>query len=88
MDLVVVRIFYFLLDFLQLYCPNGISPMGNSGCFLRGKPAATELRYQTYVHAGCFSVSIIHQTLTWTTGSLMCTQMQMTVIAHWGLGTP
>ena len=25
------------------------------------------------VHAGCFSVSIIHQTLTWTTGSLTCT---------------
>ena len=23
--------------FLQLYCPNGISPMGNSGCFSPGK---------------------------------------------------
>ena len=25
--------------------------MGKSGCFLRGKPAATESRYPTYVHA-------------------------------------
>ena len=24
------------------------------------------------VHAECFSVSIIHRTLTWTTGSIMC----------------
>ena len=31
--------------FLQLYCPDGISPMGNSGCLPRGKPSATELRY-------------------------------------------
>ena len=30
---------------------------------------------QPTVHAGCFSVSIIHQTLTWTTGSLTCAQM-------------
>ena len=35
--------------FKQQYCPVGISHMGNSGCFPRGKPAATESRYQTYV---------------------------------------
>ena len=39
-------------------------------------------------HARCFSVSIIHQTLTWTTGSLTCTQMLMHVIAHVGVWTP
>ena len=33
---------------LQLYCPNGISPMGNSGCLPQGKPAATESCYPTY----------------------------------------
>ena len=33
---------------LQLYCPNWTSPMGNSGCFSRGKPVATESRYPTY----------------------------------------
>ena len=37
---------------------------------------------QPKVHAGCFSVSTIHWTLTWTTGSLTCAQMLMHVIAH------
>ena len=32
---------------LQLHCPIGTSPMGNSGCFPWAKPAATELRYPT-----------------------------------------
>ena len=27
--------------FLQVFCPNGISPMGKSGCLPRGKQAAT-----------------------------------------------
>ena len=36
---------------------------------------------QPMMHAGCFSVSIIHWTLTWTMGSLACTQMKM----HWKL---
>ena len=84
-DVLRVRILFF---FLQLYCPNGISPMGNSGCFPRGKPAATGSCYQTYtVHAGCFSVSIIHRTLTWTTGSFTCAQMLMHAIAHGGVRT-
>ena len=30
------------------YCPIGISPVGKSGRFPRGKPAATESRYPTY----------------------------------------
>ena len=33
---------------IQPYCPNGISPMWNSACIPRGKPAATESRYPTY----------------------------------------
>ena len=36
---------YLLLLLLQLYCSIGISPTGNSGCFPRGKLAATESRY-------------------------------------------
>ena len=40
--------FFFTFHILQLYCPNGIFFMGNSGCFPRGKPAATESRYPTY----------------------------------------
>ena len=43
---------------------------------------------QPTVHAGCFSVSIIHPTLTWTTGSLMCTQMLMHAVAHGSVRKP
>ena len=42
----------FFFFFLQMHCPIGIYPKGNSGCFPLGKPAAT-------VHGGCFSVSRI-----------------------------
>ena len=37
---------------------------------------------QPTVHTGCFSVSISHHTLTWTTGSLTCAHMLMHAIAH------
>ena len=67
--------FVCLFVFEQLYCPSGISPMGSSGCL----PCESQLQQrhttQPTVHAGCFSVSIIHQTLTWTMGSLTCAQM-------------
>ena len=32
--------FFFTFHILQLYCPNGIFSMGNSGCFPPWKPAA------------------------------------------------
>ena len=35
-----------------------------------------------WVYAGYFSVSIIHQTLTWTTGSVMCAQILTHTIAQ------
>ena len=47
-----------LLYFFQLYCPNGISPMGNLGCFPQGKPAATELCYPTY--CACWVLYCFH----------------------------
>ena len=54
-------------------------------------PGKSQLRQsraaQTIVHAGYFSVSIIHRTLTWTTGSLTCAQVLMHAIAHGGLRT-
>ena len=69
---------FFKLCFLQLYC-------GNSGCIPLGKQTATGSRYPPYwVQAGCFSVSIIHRTLTWTAGSLTCTQMLMHAICTRG----
>ena len=42
--LLLLLYFFYLL---QLYCSYGISPMGNSGCLPRGKPAATESDYPT-----------------------------------------
>ena len=42
---------------------------------------------QPTVHAGCFSFPTIHQTLTWTTGSLTRAQMLMHGIAHRGVQT-
>ena len=53
-----------------------------------GKASCNCRATQPMVHAGCFSVSIIHQTLTWTTGFLTCTQMLMHAIAHGGVWTP
>ena len=35
-------------------CPNGVSPMANSGCLPWGKPAATGSRYPTYSACGVF----------------------------------
>ena len=48
-----------------------------------------EQRYPVLqVHAGTFQVSVIHQTLTWTTGSLMCVHVIILacVYIHTGVG--
>ena len=37
---------------------------------------------QPTVYAERFSVSIVHRTLTWITGSLICAQTYMHAIAH------
>ena len=76
-----------VVSFLQPCCPNGISPMGNLGCFPQGKPAVTEFHDPTYGACGCFSVSIIHQTPSWSRGSLTCTLMLMRAIAYGGVQT-
>ena len=61
--------------FLTTASPHwmGISPMRNSGCFPCEKLAVNSCATQPTVHAGGFSVSIIHRTLTWSTGSWTCT---------------
>ena len=55
-------------------------------------PGESQLRQsratQPTVHAGCFSVSMIHRTLTWTSGSFTCAQMAMHATAHGGVQTP
>ena len=53
---------HFPLPFLPLpfttVFPNEISPMVNSGCRSRGKPAATESRYPTY--GACWVLQCFH----------------------------
>ena len=39
---------------------------------LQPRGAKRQLSYYFSVHAGSFHVSVIHRTLTWTTGSLSC----------------
>ena len=63
---------------------------GNSGCFPCGKRAAIVRRYTVFYISSvqCFHVSIIHQTLTWTTGSLSCVRdHSFACICTRGLGT-
>ena len=67
--------------------------MGFLPCEIRvAFPGKSQLRQsraiQPTVQAGCFSVSIIHRTLTWTTGSLSCAENLMHAIAHGGVRTP
>ena len=52
-----------------------------------GKASCDSRTTQPTVHAGCFSVSKIHKTLTLSTGALMRTQMLMHAITHRGVQT-
>ena len=70
--LLLTGIFFF---FWQLYHPFWISPIANLVAFRGGSQPWQGHASQPTMHAGYFSVSIIYQTLTWTTGSLLCTQM-------------
>ena len=71
------RFFLFFFFFTFYYC---IVPMGFLPWEIRvtlfGESQLQQSRAtQPTVHAECFSVSIIHRTLKWTTGSLTCAQM-------------
>ena len=78
--------------FLTLLFYNCIVPMGFLPWEIRvAFPGKSQLRQsratQPTVHAGSSGVSIIHRTLTWTTGSLTCAHMLMRAIAHGGVRT-
>ena len=45
--------------------------LGKFGLPSSGKASCNSCATQPTMHAGCFSVSVIHQTLTWTTGYRM-----------------
>ena len=80
--------FYFYFTFYICIVPMGFLPWEIRVAF----PGESQLRLsratQPTVQAGCFSVSAIHRTLTWTTGSLTCAQMLRHAIAHGGVRTP
>ena len=47
-----------------------------------------QLSYYFSVHAGCFRVYVIHQTLTWTTTLTCICYHSCAYVYTWGLGTP
>ena len=86
-EITPVKRLCFCIFVSQLYCPMGISPIGNSGCFSFGSQQQQSHATQPTVYAGCFSVFIIHQTPTSTTESLTCTHLMHTVV-HEGAWIP
>ena len=80
--------FFLFFYFLQFYCPNGVLSWENCVSFSGQSQLRQSRATQPTVHAKCFSVSIIHRTLAWTTWFLTCTQMLMHAIAHGGVRTP
>ena len=65
---------YYYLLFKTVLSQWDFSP-GKFGLLFHGESQLRQSRAtQPTVHAGCFSVSIIHRTLTWTTGSLTFAQ--------------
>ena len=75
-------LFYLLFTFYNCIVPVGFFPWEIRVAFPTESQLWQSRATQPTVHAGCFSVSIIHQTPTWTTGSLTCAQMLMHAIAH------
>ena len=63
------------------------SSQGKFGSLSPGKASCDSRTTQPTVHAGCFSVSIIHRTLTWTTALLTCAQLLMHAVAHGSVWT-
>ena len=85
LNLVFLRCMYFYsISFPFFFCPIGISSKGN---FPREGQQWQRCATQPILHAGCFSISIIHQTLTWITGSLTCAQMLTHATACGGVWT-
>ena len=83
----LVFLFFYFFYFYNCIVPMGFLPWEIRVAF-PGESQRRQIRAtQPRVHAGYFSVSIIHRTLTWTMGSLTCAQMQRYAIAHGGVRT-
>ena len=72
----------FFFFFKKCIVPMGFIPWEIRVAFSGESKLQQSRATQPTVHAGCISVSIIHRTLTWTTGSLTCAQMLIHAIAH------
>ena len=55
---------------------------GKFGLLSTGKASCDRVALPNMLYMLGVSVSIVHRTLTWTTGSLTCAQMLMHAIAH------
>ena len=66
--------FFFYILFTTVLFQQDFS-RGKFGLPSPGKASCSSRATQPMVYAGCFRVSIIHQTLTWTVGSSTCAQM-------------
>ena len=77
--------FCFFFTFYNCIVQMGFPPWKIRVAF-PGESQLRQSRYPTYCACWVF-VSIIHRTLTWTTGSLTCAQMLMHAIAHGGVRT-
>ena len=76
--------FFFHFTFYNCIVPFGFLQWKTQVAFPWESQLQQSHTIQPMVHAGCFSVSIIHRTMTWTTRSLTCTRILMHEIAHRG----
>ena len=72
---------------MMTICRMWIYPCCNSMLIALEWPQSSWLFLSLMLCAGYLCVSIIHQTLSWATGSLSCAQMLMHAIAHAGVRT-
>ena len=70
-----LRLFFFFFN--NCIVPLGFLPWEIRVAFPEESQLLPSRATQPTGHIGWFSVSIIHRTLTWTTGSLTCVQMLM-----------
>ena len=71
---IILLFWFFTFTVYNCIVPKGFLPL-EIRLPSPGKACCNSHATQLTVHAGCFSVSTIHETLTWTPGSLLCTQM-------------
>ena len=82
------HLLFFTPSFFQRYCSIGFFFPREIRVAFPEKASCDRIELPNLLGNGCFSVSIIHRTLTWTTGSLSCAQMFMHAIAQRCVRTP